>query len=201
MSAQSLLICEHCDTVHRLVPVPSGTTARCAHCGVRLSGGSPASPSAMLALALAALMVFVIANLFPIIEIQLGGKSSAATLWQAILSSYDAGVSPIAALAAVTVFFFPLLQILLFLYVLLPLTRGYVPWHFASAMHALRLFQPWGMVEVFLLGVLVAMVKLVGVSEVSLGVGLWGFAALTVLLTALNSINLHVLWERVGEPA
>jgi len=67
------------------------------------------------------------------------------------------------------------------------------------SMHVLRAMQPWSMVEVFVLGVLVAVVKLAGMAEVTPQLGMWGFALLTVLLTLLNSFDLHQLWDIAQE--
>jgi paraquat-inducible protein A len=60
--------------------------------------------------------------------------------------------------------------------------------------------RPWGMVEVFLLGVLVAIVKLSAMARVIPGPALWAFVGLTVLLTVLVSFNPGALWRAVFEP-
>src|SRR5262249_46382775 len=117
-------------------------------------------------------------------------------LIHAVLTAYDAGMGPVAVITAVCVFFFPLLQLALFAYVLLPLRAGRVPRAFVGAMHALQQMAPWSMVEVFLIGVLVSVVKLGVMASVTPDTGLWGFAVLTCLLTALHSFDLHQLWER-----
>lgn len=195
MASEPLVICEDCDAVHRRAALPDGAAARCLRCGARLYRQGRFGLQTMLALTVATAIVFVLANAYPIVTLELAGTRIAATLWGAVLETYDSGVGVVAALAAATVFFFPLLQVLLFLYVLVPLTRGAVPRHFASAMHALRALQPWSMVDVFMLGVLVAVVKLAGLAEVIPGVGLWAFAVLTLLLTALTSFDHHRLWD------
>jgi paraquat-inducible protein A len=96
-------------------------------------------------------------------------------------------------------FFFPLIQILLFAYVLIPLRAGRKPQAFIGAMHALRQLRPWSMVEVFMLGAVVSVVKLTAVADVAPQVGLWGFAVLTLLLTLLGSFDLHELWDQAAE--
>ena len=62
-------------------------------------------------------------------------------------------------------------------------------------MRLLGLLRPWCMVPVFLLGVLVAVVKLAGMADVSPGIGLAGFGLLTVLLTILGRLSPHVIWR------
>ena len=195
MSTANLIICEFCDSVYRRAPLQGRTVACCGRCGSRLYRNSRSNLDAMLALTLAALVVLVIANAYPLMMLGIGGKSSEATLWQMIVDTYDSNVSPIAVVAAITVFFFPLLQICLYIYVLVPLRRGRVPVAFIGVMHALRQMQPWTMVEVFMLGLLVAVVKLAGTATASPETGMWAFAVLTLLLTLLNARSLEDLWE------
>lgn len=199
MSSGKLAVCEHCDAVYERQTLAPGEVATCVRCGAELYRNRRFGLDTMLALTLTGLMVFVLANVYPIVEIELQGTRNAAGLWGAIVAAYDSGVGVVAVVAAATVFFFPLLQLLLLAYVLVPLRNGEVPRGFVWAMHALRHMQPWSMVEVFVLGVLVAVVKLVGLATVIPGVGLWSFAALTVLLTAVTSFNLHHLWDIAAE--
>jgi paraquat-inducible protein A len=199
MSPSPIVICEHCDAVYRRRPLARGELARCGRCDAPLYRNRPIDLDVMLALATAALIVLIIANVYPIMTLQVSNTTREATLWGAILATYDTGVGFVALLAALTVFFFPLLQILLYLHVLLPMRWGMRGAGFKWSMHALRAMQPWSMVEVFVLGVLVAVVKLASMAEVTPQLGMWGFAILTVLLTLLNSHDLHQLWDIAEE--
>lgn len=196
----SLVICEYCDAVYARLPLQRGEVARCQQCGSELYRNSRADVDVMLALTLTSAIVFVIANSYPIVELNVQGLSSQATLWDTILFTLDSNVGAIAILAASSAFFFPLIQILLFAYVLIPLRAGRRPHALIGAMHALREMQPWSMVEVFMLGAVVSVVKLTAVATVIPQIGLWGFAALTLLLTILSSFDLHELWNQVPEP-
>ncbi|MGH8506404.1 MAG: paraquat-inducible protein A [Stenotrophobium sp.] len=196
MPSAPLVICEHCDSVYQRQVLKPGEAARCQRCGSVLYRHGRHDLDSMLALTLASLIVFLIANAYPIMRLDLAGIENDTTLWHAILTSYDSGVGAIAIAAAVCVFIFPLMQIGLFLYVLLPLRMGRVPRAFIGAMHALRQMQPWSMVEVFMLGTLVSVVKLSVVAEVTPETGFWGFVALACLLTALINFDLRLLWDR-----
>ncbi len=197
--AAALIICECCDAVHERRPLAPGQSASCTRCGAELYRNRRLDLDAMIAITLGGLMVFVIANLHPVLIMELAGVRSQVTLWDAILASYDSGVGPVAVLAAVCLFFLPLSQILMFAYVLLPLRFGAVPPGFIPVMHAIRHTRPWSMVEVFLVGVLVSAVKLAADSDLMPGIGLWGFFALTVLLTLLSVFDLHELWDFAAE--
>ena len=199
MASGALSICEHCDAVYQRRPLAAGEVASCRRCGAELYRNRRLDLDAMLAITLASLVFFVIANLYPVMVMELGGTRSDATLWDAILASYDAGVGPVAVVASACLFFLPLSQMLLFSYVLIPLRAGRVPTGFVAAMHAIRHTRPWSMVEVFMVGVLVSAVKLANDAEIAPGIGLWGFALLTILLTLLSTFDLHELWDLASE--
>lgn len=199
MSATRLAVCEYCDAVHERRPLAEGEVADCQRCGAELYRNRRIDLDRMLALVLTGLVLFAIANLNPIVEMELQGVRRSVALWGAVLATYDAGVGPVAVAAAVMLFFFPLMQLLGFLYVLLPLRAGWRPRHFLPVMHLLRHLRPWSMVEVFMLGILVAVVKLATTSIVTPTAGLWGFAALTLVLTALTAYRPQELWDLAPE--
>ena len=192
-----LVVFEHCDAVYRKPALPEGGTADCVRCGAMVYRRGRANLSTLLALSTAALLVFCIANVYPIVEIQLrgAGNTSQTTLWGAALATWHSGYGPLAALTWACAFFFPLAEIAACFYVSLPLVLDRPPPGFRQAMHLLRLLQPWSMMEVFMLGNFVAAVKLGSYAYVVVGIGLWAFALLTLLLTLLSSVDLHALWD------
>jgi paraquat-inducible protein A len=81
---------------------------------------------------------------------------------------------------------------------LTPLPRAGAKPGFNLCARLLLVLRPWGMVEVFLLGVLVALIKLSGIARVIPGVALWAFAVLTVLLVLVVTFNPRYLWQLAG---
>jgi paraquat-inducible protein A len=195
MQSIPLTICPHCDAVYHRPRVAIGELASCARCNEPLYRDYHFNVHVMLALTLAALIVFVIANVFPVATIHLQGMSNSSTLWDMITVDFRSGISPISLVAALALFFLPLTQLLLLLHILLPLRLGHLPWRFQDVMHLLRLMRPWSMTDVFLLGTIVAVVKIAAMTDVEFGIGIWAWGALVCLLTALMSFNLHALWE------
>ena len=127
LATTPLTICECCDAVYERRPLASGEIAHCRRCGAELYRNRRLDLDAMLAIAFGGLITFVIANVYPVLIMELGGTRAQVTLWDAILATYDAGVGLVAVLAALSLFMLPLTQILMFLYVLLPLRAGSVP--------------------------------------------------------------------------
>ena len=190
-----VVICEGCDAVYPKTPLACGETARCTRCGTVLERYTGDTHKRILPLVVAGLLMFAVANLFPIVSIAIGGKHSTTTLVGAVMALTEEGMGEVAMLVLATTLLFPLLQLLILLYLLIPLTRQRRPPGFTQLVKALQSLQPWGMVEVFLLGILVAIVKLTSSAEVIAGPALGAFVALTVLLTAILSFQPRNFWQ------
>jgi len=196
-----LVVCDGCAAVYRRPSLSSRELAHCRRCGDMLGRGHALTLEAQLALAIAALVVFLIANLTSVVELNLRGLRTDATLMHAVRGTWDDGEPFIATLAFATAFAFPLAVIVLRLYVLAPLTVGWRPPAFALAMRALRRATRWSMVEVVLLAALIAFVRSASLADARPGAGLVAFGALALLLTAHQAAGLHGIWRRAAELA
>ncbi len=190
-----MIACHDCD----LLLVRPAHTARlcCPRCEARLDSGSRHSPEASLALVVAGLIVLCIANLYPVVGLDANGVRSATTLVGCATTLMHQDMTLIGLLVLFTAIAVPTFELCTQLYLLLPLNLGYRPPGFALLMRLIRTVHPWGMVEVFLLGTLVALVKLAHLARVEPGIGLWSFFAL-ILLMAANASRFDpvLLWER-----
>jgi paraquat-inducible protein A len=194
-----LVVCDECDAVYSRQPLAPGEQARCSRCGATLGAGHHIDADGQLALAVASLICVVMGNLGDIVTLDLRGVRASATLFEAIAETWANGEQAVALLAGATAIGFPLLVILLRLWVLVPLARGRRAPSFIAAMRALRWVQRWSMVEVFLLGTLIAIVRSAGLAAVVPGLGIFSYAALTVLLTVNQAAGLHGLWRRAEQ--
>jgi len=190
-----LIACEMCAAVFHREPLDRGEAACCTRCGTILWRHTSLPASAWLALTLAALLVFAIANVYPIASLSVQGMTQRASLPDALAVTWQQGQYSVAVMCGLGAFALPLLQILLLIWVLTPLAQARAAPGFAMAVRLLGLLRPWSMVPVFLLGVLVAVVKLAGMAAIAPGAGLAGFAVLTVLLTMLAKLSPHALWR------
>jgi paraquat-inducible protein A len=190
-----LIACAHCDTVYQRFAVISGEVAQCRRCAAVLYRGSVLDVDRWLALTVAAAISFVIANICPIIRIGFHGLYNEATLWDAPAALARSTASPIAALAAFSIIFAPLLQIALLGWVLGFARFGRRVPAFAPVMRLLIRLRPWSMVEVCMLGTLMALIKLSSSVQVVPGPGLWGMAILMALLGLIANRDVRGLWE------
>ncbi|MGZ5198637.1 MAG: paraquat-inducible protein A [Telluria sp.] len=175
--------------------------ARCKCCGALLYRACHLDLDRWLALTAAAAIVFVIAQACPVIRISMQGMRNDATLWQSTAALAHGPAAPIALPAALAVIVVPFLQIGLLAWVLVHARIGRRAPGFAPALRGLAALRPWSMVEVAVLGMLVAVVKLAGFVDVAPGAGIWAAAVLMVLLALIASRDVHWLWELAGPAA
>ena len=191
----TILICRDCDTVYRAIPLRRGDVSLCRRCDAVLARHFGADADAGLALVCAAAIFFAIANLTPVLSIDLAGIESQANIWFAVRSLEHGWIAVAALGLAFTTFIVPAVQIGLLLWVLLFARAGHRPPGFAPIMQLLHRMRPWSMTEVFLLGALVAIVKLANWVPIAAGAGLWAIAALTMVLAALGRCDPATWWS------
>ena len=193
-----LVACHDCDRLAELPELPEGASAWCARCGGLLRKRQRDSIERTLALAAAASVLFAVANVFPFLSFEMQGRITETTLLTGVFDLWEQGVPEIAALVGFTAVVAPFVQLALLLYVLLPVHFGRVPWQMRRAFRLLRRVQPWSMMEVFMVGILVAVTKLVDMAQVVPGLALWAFGGLILVLAgALASLDPEAVWERL----
>jgi paraquat-inducible protein A len=196
MSA-TLIACPECDVLQRATPLTPDTVARCARCDTVLYRPADENLDRPLAYTLAAAILFAIANTFPIVGLELQGQSSGATLFGTAWALYEQNMTFLAVLVFFTTILVPALQLGAMGYVLVLLRFGRVPRLLPIALRVLQAVRPWGMIEVFILGLLVSLVKLAGMANVVPGIGLWSFGGLLLMIAAaVASFDARVIWAR-----
>ena len=171
MKPDNLVACHECDLLLQRPPRLRALTARCPRCRARVSGAAHGRRSLdrLCALTLAALLTCCIAQAFPIVALDAAGIATRATLGDAVLALWSNGQPVVAVLVFCTTMLFPLMELAAWLYLLVPLRAGRVPRRFAAVLLGTRLLQPWSMVEVLMLGVLITIVKMTSLAHVLAG--------------------------------
>ena len=185
----SLIVCHACDLVHRRGAILDRARVRCVRCRAELYRTNSASIDSAIAIGTSAAVLLLLSNAYPLVALQLNGSVRATTLVGAAIGLYDQGYAPVAAVVLVTTLLVPLFQISGLLYVLVPLRANRRAPGQNELFRALTYLRPWAMSEVFMLGALVALVKLSALAEVIPGVSLFSYAALMFALSALTSIT------------
>lgn len=193
-----MIACHECDLLQREVELEPGGSARCLRCGALLYRNTPHSLDNSLAFTIASLIFFLLANGYPILDIELRGNHSAITLYGATVSLWNQGMPFIATVVFITALVVPACELCLMLVVLVPIRLGYNTTGIPQLLRFIQAIKPWGMLEVFMLGILVSLVKLTGNFRVIPGIALWSYAILTFMLAAMSSsFNIRDVWQRV----
>ena len=182
----SLIVCHACDLVHRLDEIAAPARVRCVRCRAELYRTSSGSIDLAIALAATALVLFIIANAYPLVALKVNGATRVATLTGAALGLYVQGYATVAVLVAFTAVLVPLTQILTFLYVLVALRGNRRAPGQNALFRILTALRPWAMAEVFMLGAVVALVKLAAQAEVAPRISLLAYGLLMLTLAALT---------------
>jgi paraquat-inducible protein A len=181
--------------VYAKPPANRDQVARCTECGAVISHHAQADVNVVLAIASACAVLLLIANLTPILAIDVAGTHVEANIWTAVLSMQGGWFSVGAAVLLVTMLLAPLVQILLVLWIMSFARVGKRAPGFVSVLLTLHVLRPWSMSEVFLLGALVAIVKLGSFIPIITGPGVWALALLTVLLAVLGHFDPRWWWS------
>jgi len=198
MDLNNLIACPACDLLHRKSELLQGMTACCRRCKTPLYGVPVHSLDRPLALVLCGLIVFAVANFYPFLTLKLEGRMEETVLVSGIVSLYQQGRLGLAGLVLATGIICPLAQLAGLLYVLFPLRMGMVPPYLGFVYRWVRQIQPWAMIEIFLLGTLVSIVKLAPMAGIVPGVALFAFMVLIFIVPAATA-GLHPdsMWEKI----
>lgn len=195
---KSLLACHECDLLQRLPPVPEGRVALCSRCGAVLLRPKRNSLDRTLALNLTGILLYAVAVSFPFLALKTQGFVREAALLTGMKVLYQQGMSGLALVVILTCILFPLIEMLSLLYILLPLKFGRKLPGAVVLFHSVQVLKPWGMMEVFMLGILVSMVKLAKMATIIPGTALWAFVLLIfVLAGSAASLDSHLVWEKL----
>ena len=195
---ESVIACHECDLLHQTRALPPDGTARCVRCGAVLYRRKRNSLDRVLALTVAGLILFIIANIYPFLTFRLEAQVQETNLITGVMELYRQGMWIVAGVVLLTTIAMPLLELTGMLLVLVPLKLRRRPWKLALLFRVVRSFRPWGMMEVFMIGILVAAVKLVKMANIIPGIALYAFMILIFILAAsAAALDPHIVWKRL----
>lgn len=191
--------CLGCGQLHRYVPLAPNKTAVCSRCDAVLYRNRPRMMETVLALTLAGLVLFVISNAWPLLGLQVQGLAQELHLWGASIAFWQQGYSLVAFLLVLNLVIFPLFELLSLLIIGLTVRYRWRPQVAAWLLRWQQELRPWGMLEVFMLGILVALVKLGAMATLVMGVAFWAFAGLIVVMAAATAtLEPSSVWRELG---
>lgn len=196
-SPRRVLACPNCDLLARPAAEP-GSTSLCPRCGAVLYRRKRNCIDRPLAFSFCGLVLFVIALTNPFLAMKSGGFVQETTLLTGIIELWKQHLYGLGGLVLLTCVGIPLLQMMGLIYILVPLRMrlrapGAVP-----IFRIINHLQAWAMMEVFLIGILVALVKLAKMASIIPGVAVMALGLLTFVITAaMTTLDPPLIWERL----
>ena len=196
-NATGVVACRTCDLLTR----PSnaaGTTSLCPRCGAVVHRQKSDSIDRPLAFALSGLILFAIALTHPFLAMKSGGFVQETTLLTGIFELWKQHLYGLGALVLLTCALIPLAQLTGLLYILVPLRLNTAAPGSIPVFRAILHVNSWAMMEVFVVGILVALVKLAKMATIVPGVAVMALGLLTVVTTAaMATLDPPLIWSRL----
>lgn len=190
--------CIECDLIVRVGELHDGQRAACPRCGNLITATAVDGLTQSLAFALAACVLLLVANAFPFLTLKAKGLEQLMTLPRTAVELYGDGHATLAVLVLGPIVGVPALMLATMVAILVPVRRGRpAPW-LVPAGRLLFLLSPWCMAEVFIIGVLVSLVKIVAMASVVVGISFWAYVGFAVCFTAsLSSLDRLQMWREI----
>ncbi|MBE9526601.1 MAG: paraquat-inducible protein A [Proteobacteria bacterium] len=199
----AVITCHDCGLLQKISHLPEDGTVTCSRCDATLRKIERIKPADniehLLALVITALVIFIIANSFPVIDLQVAGHEVETSLYGIIHYLLTRSDYFLGGLVFLTALGAPLIQLTGLLYILLPLNSNVIPPFAAQVYRVVRLITQWSMLEVLMLGLIVSLVKLSAMGTLIPSVALFAFLALIFFIAdILSNINSEIIWSKIS---
>jgi paraquat-inducible protein A len=184
-----------CHVCNRLA---SASEHRCVRCGARLHLRKPDALLRTWAFLLAAMVLYLPANMLPVMTLSILGQGSPSTILGGVVLLVQEGMWPLGLLIFIASIFIPVLKFGILMYLLLSVSRG----SGRRRLDRTRLYRMtvfigrWSMVDVFVVGILVALVQMGSLAQIEGGLGAAFFASVVVLtMLAAEFFDPRLIWD------
>ncbi|MDB4354180.1 paraquat-inducible protein A [Akkermansiaceae bacterium] len=192
------MACHFCDTLHEVELIEEGQSASCQNCGSLLYRNRPQSLERAIAFGISGIIFFFGMLFLPFITLEAQGNAVTVSAGETVLRLWLGGGQAIAIAVLVFIFILPATALCSVLYLCIPLSNGFTLPAMAFVGRLFQAIQPWVMVEVFFLGTMVSLLKLMKLADVEMGLGFWSMIALMLsLAAAVGGIDKIELWDRI----
>jgi paraquat-inducible protein A len=191
----NFIICRKCFTLNEEIPIKDGSRALCSECRSVLYRYDSKLIDHSLALSFTGLIFFILANLFPLMQIDMLGTEQFITIPKTIISLFENEFYLVGLVCSFLIFIFPLMIFLInmVLFMLLKMKRGKKITK--ELLVLLSHIRPWSMADIFFISLLVALVKLVAFGQIHIGISFWAlmvFVLIDIYIT--KSMHLSEMW-------
>jgi len=193
---EQLIICPKCHTLHQKTCIEKGKKANCSHCGKELYHYDERTLDHGLALGITGMILFAVANFFPLVRVDVLGHEQHVTIISMVKSLFENGFYVVGIVVAFMVFIFPLMILLIYVLLSWLMRQKKGEQLTKELLILLSHLLPWSMIEIYLVSILVALVKLIGYMQIHFGLSFWALALFVLLdIYLTKSVHIGELWE------
>jgi paraquat-inducible protein A len=191
-----LIICSECHTLHRKIKLKNADAAYCDECENLLYRRHDNLKEKALALSLATLITFLTASLYAIVKIEINGVWQGLTLPFVFVTLFKEDFFIVGLIVSFLIFIIPLLYVVIYTFIMILFNLKTGKETIRKLLVTLAMLRPWNMIEIFLISILVALVKLIGYAQIELGVSFWALVAFILLdIYLTKAIRLADIWD------
>lgn len=175
--------CHECALTVKLPSLVENQKAHCPRCGFTLTVVHKNAIERIIAFSIAAL-IFLVASLpFEFLSFKSNGLENKFSITSSFNILINDGYHVLAFIEFVTIFAIPCAILTLLLYVLIPLNRMKVVPHAQTVLNFVYKLLPWSMVEIFFIGALVSLIKIISMADIELGLSFFAFMLFSLSMT------------------
>lgn len=183
MSKQHPMQCHECDFTVKMPLLTHKQSAVCPRCGLQLTVYHHNASQSIIALAITSL-IFLIASLpFKFLSFGASGQYQSINMLDSLWILIEKDYAILALLQGIAVLILPAFVLFSLLYLLVPLSLGFRPAKAQWVIKTLFKLLPWTMAEIFLIGVLVSLIKVVSMANIGLGLSFYAYLLFTIFMT------------------
>lgn len=196
-----LMACHECDLLMDYPVLEPGSVAICPRCDYVVTKQHKNAMERLLAFGISGLLFLVLSALFPFLTFSAGGQERAVTLLQSIDVLADEQQILLALMILVVILIIPAIFLFGVVYVVAGLKYWQVlPRYGRRILRFILALAPWSMVEIFLIGTMVSLVKIASLATITLGMSFWSYIVFTLLMTlVLLHLDKVQVWSWVEE--
>ncbi len=190
--------CPDCDLLQHLTRLEPGAKSRCVRCGCLLAK-RPVGPEGLcLALTVAAFIAYLLANTSPLMDLSVVGRAASTTIAGGAMEMWRENEQLTGILVAICAVIAPGAYLLYMMTLLVASRLSPVPRWVGGMLRSVHHFEMWSMLEVMLLGILVALIKIAELATVEAGIGMYAVGALVILFPAIIvTFDEREVWQRM----
>lgn len=198
MKISNYLACPECDLLLKQNTVVVGDKVHCPQCDYLLQRPRYQSITRTFVLSLTGLFLLVPANLLPIVSVKILGNAHDGTLLSGVLTLFNEGMWAVSIVVFLSSILFPMCSIVLSLLISGHLYFNRPNRYLSVWLRTLKHIEEWAMLEVYLLGIIVACVKLASMADLNFGLGLTAFVLLLLItVTLASNFDSTLFWNEI----